>query len=87
MKKYTLKSIKETVCYKANIEDIKAIYPDHWHLFANELMMAANRDASDWEDSETITETFTWWSSPQGSHPWNYLNFVLVRYRNGSWKL
>lgn len=71
MKKYTLKTIKQTKCYKANIDAIKAIYPDHVEDFARELMIAAN--SINFLSLKFIDECFIWKTSPQGHQPWSCL--------------
>ena len=82
MKKYTLKTIKQTICYRSNIEAIKAIYPNHWQLFARELMIAANATSDGVEIYRGIASTFNWASTPQGYDAWSDICNEIFRYRN-----
>jgi len=79
MKKYTLKTIKQTICYKANIEVIKVIYPNHWKLFAQELMIAANERKTHFDDLDDIHSAFYWKGSPQGHDAWSKLDDEIYR--------
>ncbi len=87
MKKYTLKTIKDTLCYKSNIATIKTIYPDHWHLFAHELMIAANAAMKikptcyRWEDLGNIQRALSWSRTPQGFQSWCELYKQIIRRR------
>lgn len=81
MKKYTLKTIKETVCYKSNINTIKSIYPDHWHLFAKELMIVANENSGHWVDDKNIAAICCWDLTPQGYWAWDNIYTEIEIFR------
>jgi hypothetical protein len=80
MSKYTLKTIKQTKCYKANIDAIRAIYPDHVKDFARELMVGFNTAASVVND-ESIIGVFFWSSTAQGHDPWKNLYLTIKRWK------
>jgi hypothetical protein len=80
MKRYTLKTIKKTKCYQANIEAVRAIYPGHEDDFARELMIAANEASADWSDHSGITFAFLFHKTPQDSKPWVDLVKAIRKY-------
>lgn len=77
--KYTLKTIKQTKCYKANIDAIKAIYPDHVEDFARELMIAANHEDSNFGDCEDIEWAFRWYFMLGKGGAWGELYYKISR--------
>lgn len=71
---YTIKTIKKTKVYLANVKKVRKIWPDHVEDFAEELMVAAN-----WledsvfkfnRDTPSILGAFVWKETPQGREPW-----------------
>jgi len=78
MKIYTLKTIKQTKCYKGNIAAIKVLYPDHVEDFARELMVAANHEYI-FDDHVDIQSAFYWAVSPQGHDAWCELYYSIKR--------
>ncbi|CAB4163671.1 CUE domain containing protein [uncultured Caudovirales phage] len=78
--KYTLKTIKKTKCYKANVEAVRAMFPGHEEDFARELMIAANNNGGGWRDNEYVSGAFYWHLSPQGYAPWEKLTTVISIY-------
>lgn len=86
MKKYTLKSIKQTPVYKANIDAVRAIYPAHAEDFARELMIAFNYIYMSNKDTfmslaTNIRHSFLWVVSPQGEAPWRLLCYEIEGYK------
>lgn len=76
MKRYTLKTIKKTKVYQANIEAVRAIYPGHEEDFARELMVAANA-AEVFFDHVSLEFAFKWAKAPQGFLPWIKLYYAI----------
>lgn len=80
MSKYTLKTIKDTAIYKANIKAVAAIYPGHEEDFAHELLAVANSNLCMNPDAKTIATAFHWESAPQGHNCWSDLYHEIFRY-------
>lgn len=77
--KYTLKTIKQTAVYQANIEAVKAIYPGHEEDFARELVRAANSTEAIFKPLETsIFNSFLWHETPQGYNYWQKIDWQIV---------
>lgn len=83
--KYTLKTIKKTKVYQANIEAVRAVFPGHEEDFARELMIAANslkeRGLIFRASEPRLVAAFGWVHTPQGDAPWWELNRHLERFK------
>lgn len=84
MKKYTLRTIKRTTIYRANVEAVRAIWPEHVEDFARELKVAANHLISNGgnfrAENGSLICAFGWMHTPQGADRWADLNIALDRY-------
>jgi hypothetical protein len=80
MKRYTLKTIKKTKCYQANVEAVRAIYPGHEDDFARELMIAANAVRLFNAEGDLLVSLFKWNDSPQGHDAWETLYWAICKY-------
>ena len=80
MKRYTLKTIKQTTLYKANIEAVRAVFPGHEEDFARELMIAAN-SAPNFLDDEALNGAFVWKETPQGRDSWSTLFWAICDFK------
>lgn len=86
MKRYTLKTIKKTKVYQANIEAVRAMFPGHEEDFARELMIAADSAPRFHKDENLIIRAFIWSATPQGSNAWSALFWGLGGYGQNSKK-
>lgn len=88
MKRYTLKTIKKTKVYQANIEAVRAIYPGPEEDFARELMAAANhliRSGGRFlQDENRLIGAFVWSATPQGNAAWASLYWAIHAYKMGA---
>lgn len=84
--KYTLKTIKKTKVYQANIEAVRAVFPGHEEDFARELMIAANSAPRFLEYENLLISAFTWGGTPQGHDAWSALFWGLGGYGQNSKK-
>lgn len=78
--KYTLKTIKKTECYKANIEAVRAVFPGHEEDFARELMIAVNNASTFLDDDEALNGAFIWKETPQGHNSWSTLFWAIYAF-------
>lgn len=71
---YTIKTIKKTKVYLANVKKVRKIWPDHVEDFAHELMVAANSfDECQYKfshDEPCIGGAFIFAETPQGGAAW-----------------
>ena len=92
MKKYTIKSIKNTNVYKSNIAAVNAIYPGHGEDFARELMIAANSirriDLNCIRRIDlnciSIVGVFLWHLAPQSYMPWRKIYTEIRNFNNNN---
>lgn len=81
MSNYTIKSIRKTAVYKANIAAVKAIYPGHALDFARELKTAANSPKVKFKPYDSrIIGIFSWGYTPQGYDCWRELHRQIKSY-------
>lgn len=79
--KYTLKTIKQTKTYQANVEAVRAVFPGHEKDFARELMIAANSAPNFMDDDEALNGAFVWKEAPQGHDSWSTLFWAIYDFK------